>query len=162
MRVYAAFLLFLDMLFDCRQDLPIQGPVILFGYLSYLFQQMSGEPDGERLYIAFHVVSITLYWLRVKRLWDPCAQAPKQARPIPPPLKRRGLSGPLTVTRPFPHEKRFLLCNTFPCKGFRDKAKEGKDREIKVSFIDCFTFRTDIPLQGVRLSLRDKAREDKV
>jgi hypothetical protein len=63
----AFLLLFLDMLFNGSQDLPIQGSIVLFSYLSYLFQQMSREPDIERLDIIFHMASIALYWLLVKR-----------------------------------------------------------------------------------------------
>ena len=62
-----AFLLFLDMLLYGSQDLSIERAIVLFGYLSYLFQQMLREPDGERFDIVFHVTILSLTWLHVKR-----------------------------------------------------------------------------------------------
>jgi hypothetical protein len=68
-----AFVLFLDMRFYYRQDLSIEGAIVLLGYLSYLFQQMSRKPDGESLYIIFHVAIITLNWLHDNRPRFPVA-----------------------------------------------------------------------------------------
>jgi hypothetical protein len=60
-------LLFLDMFFNCCQDFPVQGSIVLFGNLPYLFQQLLREPDVERFDIVFHVASIALFWLHVKQ-----------------------------------------------------------------------------------------------
>src|SRR5437763_7084848 len=59
-----AFLLLLDMLFYRGQDLSIERAIVLFCYLSYLFQQMSRKPNSKRFYVVFHVVILTLIWLR--------------------------------------------------------------------------------------------------
>lgn len=61
-----ALSLFLDMLFYRRQDLPVQGSIVLFGNLSYLFQQMSRKADSERFDTIFHVAILALIWLHVK------------------------------------------------------------------------------------------------
>lgn len=55
-----AFLLLLDMLFYRGQDLSIERAIVLFCYLSYLFQQMSRKPNGKRFYVVFHAVVLTL------------------------------------------------------------------------------------------------------
>ncbi len=65
---------FLDMLCYCRQDLSVERAIVLFGHLSYLFQQMRGKPDGESLYIIFHAAIVTLKWLYVNGLWYPVLQ----------------------------------------------------------------------------------------
>lgn len=88
-----AFLLFLDMLFYCCQDLSIQGSIVLLGYLSYLFQQMRREPDGERFYIVFHVASMTLNQLYVNRHSTPVPKPPRKERPFIPRLKDGGFLG---------------------------------------------------------------------
>ena len=49
-----AFLLFLDVLLNGCQDFSIQGSIILFGYLPYLFQEMLRKTDGERFNLIFH------------------------------------------------------------------------------------------------------------
>jgi hypothetical protein len=91
-----ALSLFLDMLFNCSQYFPIQGTVVLFGNLSYLFQQMRREPDCERFNIVFHATIISPRWLHVNRLVPPNPTSPK-GTPIHPPLKRQGLSWPFSV-----------------------------------------------------------------
>jgi hypothetical protein len=63
-----AFLVFLDMLFHCGQDLPIQRAIIAFCNLFQLLQDMSGKPQGECFSIAFHSTIIQSIWLNVNRL----------------------------------------------------------------------------------------------
>jgi hypothetical protein len=61
-----ALSLFLDVLFNGRQDFTIERTIMLFGNRSYLFQQRSWKPNGQRLYLIFHVTILTLKWLHVK------------------------------------------------------------------------------------------------
>ena len=68
------FLLFLDMFCSCRQDLSIERAIVLFGYLSYLFQQMRRKPDGESLSIIFHVAIVTVIWLHINGVRYPVPQ----------------------------------------------------------------------------------------
>ena len=68
------FLLFLDMFFYCRQDLSIERAIVLFGYLSYLFQQMRRKPDGESLSIILHVAIVTVIWLHINGVRYPVPQ----------------------------------------------------------------------------------------
>ena len=68
------FLLFLDMFFYCRQDLSIERAIVLFGYLSYLFQQMCRKPDGESLSIILHVAIVTVIWLHINGVRYPVPQ----------------------------------------------------------------------------------------
>src|SRR5437763_15351213 len=87
-----AFLLLLDMLFYRGQDLSIERAIVLFCYLSYLFQQMSRKPNSKRFYVVFHVVILTLIWLHIKGL-DPCAQAPNKERAFYPRGSSQGFYG---------------------------------------------------------------------
>lgn len=71
------FLLPLDMFLYRGQDLSIERAIILFSYLSYLFQQLSGKPDSERFNIVFHATILSLIWLRVKWLRPLCPSPTK-------------------------------------------------------------------------------------
>jgi hypothetical protein len=94
-----AFLLFLDMLFYRCQNFPIQGSVVLFGNLSYLFQQMGGESDAKRLCVIFHKSIMALNWTYVKRV-GPRATSPqtRDAHSFPP-IIRMGLSAPRSMRK---------------------------------------------------------------
>src|SRR6266487_4280728 len=72
-----ALSLFLDVLFNGRQDFTIERAIMLFGNRSYLFQQRSWKPNGQRLYLIFHVAILALNWLHVKGLQAPLPK-PKQ------------------------------------------------------------------------------------
>jgi hypothetical protein len=61
-----ALSLFLDVRSNGSQNLAIERAIILFGDRSYLLQQGSREPNGQRLYLIFHVAILTLNWLYVK------------------------------------------------------------------------------------------------
>jgi hypothetical protein len=75
-RCLLAFLLSLDVLLDGSQNLSIERSIILFCYLSYLFQQILRKPDGERLDLIFHATILPLFWLHVKWL-GPLFPSPK-------------------------------------------------------------------------------------
>jgi hypothetical protein len=81
------------MLFYCRQDFPIQGSMMLFGYLSYLFQQMSREPDVEGFDTVFHVAMKAPFWLHVNRARYPDAPTQHKEDPFIPAFKGRGFLG---------------------------------------------------------------------
>ncbi len=61
-----ALSLFLDVLFNGRQDFTIERAIILFGNRSYLFEQRSWKPNGQGLYLIFHAAILTLIRLYVK------------------------------------------------------------------------------------------------
>jgi len=61
------FLLLLDVFLYGRQNLSIERPIVLFCYLSYLFQQMGRESDSERFAIFFHATILALLRLHIKR-----------------------------------------------------------------------------------------------
>ena len=62
-----AFLLSLEMFLNSRQNLAIERTIVLFGCLTYLFQQTSRKPDRERFDFFFHATIISLSRLHVKR-----------------------------------------------------------------------------------------------
>src|SRR4029434_10705815 len=49
------------MLSQSRQNFSIQRSIVLFSYLSHLFQQMNRKPDSKRLLIVFHSYILSLY-----------------------------------------------------------------------------------------------------
>jgi hypothetical protein len=63
-----ALSLFLDVLSNGSQNLAIERAIMLFGDRSYLLQQESREPNGQRLYLISHVAILTLNWLHIKRI----------------------------------------------------------------------------------------------
>jgi len=58
-RLFTLSLLF-TMLFQCCDNLSIQRSVVLLCGFPYLFQQMCRKPDGECLYVVFHVFIVIL------------------------------------------------------------------------------------------------------
>ena len=63
-----AFLLLLHVRSKGSQNFAIERAIILFCYLSYLFQQRCREPDGQGLDLSFHIAILTLNWLHIKGL----------------------------------------------------------------------------------------------
>jgi hypothetical protein len=85
-----ALSLFLEMLFDRRQDLAIERAIVLFGCLSHLLQETFRKPDGKSFHVIFHVTNITPYCNYVKGL-VPHSPGPKQGTPASSPcLKGQG------------------------------------------------------------------------
>jgi hypothetical protein len=72
-----AFLLLLDVFLYGRQNLSIERPIVLFCYLSYLFQQMGRESDSERFDILFHATILILLRLHAKWLWALSSRSPE-------------------------------------------------------------------------------------
>ncbi|PZW20763.1 hypothetical protein EI42_05838 [Thermosporothrix hazakensis] len=66
---------------------------MLFGYLSYLFQQMSREPDVERFDTVFHVAMIAPFWVHGNRARYPDAPTQHKEGPFIPAFKGRGFLG---------------------------------------------------------------------
>jgi len=85
-----ALSLFLDVLSNGSQNLAIERAIMLFGDCSYLLQQGSREPNGQRLYLIFHVAILALTWLHVKGI-----------APVPKPRKRNAASIPVAEARGF-------------------------------------------------------------
>jgi hypothetical protein len=86
-----ALSLFLEVLFNGRQDFTIERAIILFGNRSYLCQQRSWKPNGQRLYLIFHVAILTLNWLHDKGLQVPLPK-PKQGTALISPWLKQGVS----------------------------------------------------------------------
>ncbi len=85
-----AFLMFLDVLSNGRQNLAIERAIILFSDCSYLLQQGSRETNGQRLYLIFHVAILTLKWLHANGI-----------APRPKPQTRNGAYIPVAEARGF-------------------------------------------------------------
>jgi hypothetical protein len=84
--------LFLDVLFNGRQDFTIERAIMLFGNRAYLMQQRSWKPNGQRLYLIFHVVILTLKWLHIKGL-QTHFPGPNKERLFYPMAQVRGFTG---------------------------------------------------------------------
>jgi hypothetical protein len=78
------------MLLYGSQDLSIERPIVLFSYLSYLFQEMLREPDGERFNLIFHATILLLIWLYIKRL-EPLYPSPTKGTPLIYPCLKTGV-----------------------------------------------------------------------
>jgi hypothetical protein len=87
-----AFLLFLDVICKSRQDLPVERSIVAFSNFSYLFQQMSGKPYGQRLDIFFHATIVTSMWLRVNGFGTPVPELQLRNTPSIPMAKARGFT----------------------------------------------------------------------
>jgi hypothetical protein len=86
-----ALSLFLDILFNGGQNLAIERTIMLFGYRSYLLQQLSRKPDGKRFDIVFHVAILTSNRLHVNG----------ERTPVPKPQTRNGAYIPVAKARGF-------------------------------------------------------------
>lgn len=95
-----AFLLLLDVIFNGRQDFTVERGIALFGNRSYLFQQVSREPNGECFCLIFHVAILILIWLNINWL-EPHFLCPKQGTRLISPVLKHGVLRRGSINAPF-------------------------------------------------------------